>query len=143
MFGRRFRRTHYRRKPFFFPFWIFFAIFFFGFLGKSGMWGILFPLFLVWMFGPMLWGLASAFRGEDEARDWRKQDAQIPPQWQTPPQPASREPVAPAKVSTVGLRSTEGLPVTCSACGGPVNTTTLEWRGQNTPHCGYCGTKLR
>jgi hypothetical protein len=140
MFPRRFHRKRYRRKTFF-PFWIFFILFF-VFMGKSGFWMWIFPFFLVWMFGPMLWGLTSGWR-EGEEEDPASSRSPIPPQWQTPPQPA-REPMPPVKTGPAEppLRSTAGLPTTCSSCGGPVNPTTLAWR-TNTPHCGYCGTHLR
>jgi hypothetical protein len=143
MFRRRFNRRFRRRQIF--PFWIF-AILFFVFMGKSGWWAWMFPFFLFWCFGPMFWASFGPRRSEEE-REWKPDHNPIPAQWQTPsqPKPAPREPVSPAKVTTVGqpLRSMAGLPNTCTACGGPMNTTTVEWRNNNLPYCGYCGTKLQ
>ncbi len=135
MFRRRYRRKH------FFPFWIFF-IFFFIFMGKSGFWGLMVPFILIWMFGPMLWGLTSGPRRWEEDRDWKSPQNPIPAEWQTPspshPSPSSPPPPATA----VDPRSATNLPTACAACGGPINATTVEWR-TNAPHCGYCGTPLK
>ncbi len=34
------------------------------------------------------------------------------------------------------------LPSTCSQCGGPVNPQEIEWYGDSTPICSYCGAVL-
>lgn len=133
-----FRRRHPRRP--FFPFWIFFLLFFLA-AGKGSFIAWLFPLILLGIFGPMLWSLSSGGRKWTQDRNWEPTRNPIPPQWQTPqpPQPA-RSTVT--RTDSQPTRSTVGLPTTCPACGGPVNPTTLEWR-TNTPHCGYCGTNLK
>jgi len=133
-------RRRSRRKHFYFPFWIF-AILFFSFMG-DGWWAWMFPFFLFWCFGPMVWGMVSGSRHWEEEREWKDQPAHIPADWQTPPQPKPA-PRTPAQITTVGQppRSMTGLPTTCAACGGPVNPTTVAWH-HTSPHCGYCGTKL-
>lgn len=134
MFHRRHRRKH------FFPFWIFFILFF-VFMGKSGFWMWMFPFFLFWMFGPMVWGMVSGARKWEEEGEWQRPSHPIPPQWQAPSPPIP----APGRVAQAvsePVRNLAGLPNTCAHCGGPLNPTTVEWR-TNTPHCGYCGTNLK
>ncbi|HNB52211.1 MAG TPA: hypothetical protein PK530_09730 [Anaerolineales bacterium] len=140
MYRRHFPR-HFRRRPRF-PFWIFFILFF-VFMGKSGFWFWMFPLILVWVFGPMLWSISSNGRKWERDQDWDSSRNPLPPEWQTstPPQTAGAQPVPPQAASQPA-RSTAGLPTTCPSCGGPINPTTLDWRA-TTPHCGYCGSNLK
>ncbi|MCB9136429.1 MAG: hypothetical protein H6636_13455 [Anaerolineales bacterium] len=134
-------RRRYRRRTFF-PFWIIFILFFL-FSGKAGFFAWLFPFFLIWLVGPLVWSLSDAGRKWTNNRDWEPIHNPIPPQWQTPqpiPSHPSRNPAP--RPTPQASRSTVGLPAACPACGGPIDATTLDWR-TNTPHCGYCGTNLK
>jgi hypothetical protein len=134
MWRRHFYHRRFRGGWFF---WIFGPVLVIALLGKSGLLPFVFPFFIIWLFGPKM----RSFLGRN-LPDFRR----------TPPQKSH---LTPRRIPSPEVRSTmhrvqprtnrEDLDVTgpnCPACGGPVNHSTVEWRGR-IAHCGYCGTKLR
>lgn len=136
------RHRRYRHKSHWMG-WIIVMFIFFGVFGKAGFFfPFIFPFLIFFLLKP-LFALATSFdqpRREqrwDQINDWLKEDRSVQPQ--PPPSPVRMEPARPPQP----VRSMAGLPGTCSACGGPVTSTTVDWYGGNQAHCGYCGTALR
>ncbi len=129
-------------------FWIFGTVFALSVLGKTGVLPYVFPLVLFWIFGPMMWGVFRVSRpkrhrtrmgrraGYDSRRERRRPPASPPLPDPVPSRHA--KPVRQAKPARPDIGS---LGSHCRACGGPVDHTTVEWRGRNA-RCGYCGSGL-
>jgi hypothetical protein len=139
----RHRRYHRRRPGGSWIFWIFGSLFVMAILGKAGVMPYIFPFVLFWFFGPMIWGV---FGSPESKRRWRKSRHRrpMPPLQIRPAQSRSDRStpsLQPAKAAAPPLHGLDSLRSRCGACGGPVDGTTIDWRGQ-IAYCGYCGTRL-
>jgi len=120
-------------------FWIILIMFFSGFMGKAGIPGFVIPLFIFWM---VMSAFSGAKRTEPRLRRPRYQPEAPSAARQPSPEPDAIRRPAPSMVVDTDTRSLTGLPGHCKSCGGPVDETTVRWRG-SYPACGFCGTGLR
>ena len=134
-----YRRRH--RGSWFF--WLIATLFIFSLFGKTGGLPFVFPFMLFWIFGPLLWGIFGDGRRRPRRYRYKRPPANLPEAThQRRPAVASREKIDSKESKPVAVRpDINALGSHCRACGGPVNRTTVEWRG-HTARCGYCGTRL-
>jgi hypothetical protein len=130
-------RHHHKSFSQYWFVWIFGGLFLTAFLGKTGLMPFFAPFLLVLFFGPWWWKM-----GHGPRRHPRRFHQPRPPR-PAPPVTQVHVIYPNESVSKSTRRDTSDLPMTCASCGGPVNNTTIRWKKDDHPACGFCGTGLR